>query len=180
MGAFLMFFFGIQIIMVHLVNYATDLGIDPLIAATFISVMSIASIGGRFFIGVSAERVNIHNTLLLTRVLLIVSFIFILFTRQVWSFYLFAVLFGIPYGGEIPQIPLFISHYFGTKTLATLVGIGTFMLNVGGALGSWTAGKIFDTTHSYNGAFMAGLAASVVSLILIWILKGRNRNVQCD
>lgn len=175
MGAFLMFFFSIQIIMVHLVNYATDLGIAPLMAATFISIISLASIGGRFFMGVSAERIDIHYTLLLTRVLLIVAFICILFTRTVWSFYLFAVLFGVPYGGEIPQIPLFIGNYFGTKSMATLVGISSFVMNVGGALGSWAAGKIFDSTRSYNGAFLAGLATASVSLILIVILKKRNR-----
>jgi predicted MFS family arabinose efflux permease len=174
MGAFLMFFFSIQIIMVHLVNYATDLGIAPLIAATFVSVISLASIGGRFFMGVSAGRIDIHYTLLLTRILLIVAFICLLFTRSVWSFYLFAVVFGVPYGGEIPQIPLFIGNYFGTRSMATLVGISSFVMNVGGALGSWAAGKIFDSTRSYNGAFLAGLATASVSLILIVLLKKHN------
>lgn len=170
-GAFFLFFLSIQIIMVHLVNYATDTGIDPIVAASFISIIGAVSIAGRFSMGVSAERLDVHNTLILTRVLLVVSFICILFTQPLWSFYLFAVLFGLPYGGEIPQIPLFIGKYFGIKKMATLVGISTFVMAVGGALGAWAAGRIFDTMHDYRGAFIVGLLSALGSLIMILILK---------
>ncbi len=36
MGSLLLFFFGIQMVMIHLVSYATDSGISALVAATFI------------------------------------------------------------------------------------------------------------------------------------------------
>jgi OFA family oxalate/formate antiporter-like MFS transporter len=171
MGAVLLFFFSIQIIMVHLVTYATDVGINPLVAATFISVIGAVSIAGRLLTGIGTDKTGIFNTLILTRIFLVVSFVCLLFTRSLWSFYLFAVIFGFPYGGEIPQVPLFIGKYWGTKSMATLVGLNLFVITIGGALGAWGAGKIYDAAHSYRGAFIAGGIAGLVSLILILILR---------
>jgi len=178
MGALLLFFLSIQIVMVHLVSYATDAGISPLLAATFVSVIGGVSIAGRLVTGAGADKTGIYNTLIFTRIFLVASFIFLLFAKPVWSFYLFAVIFGFPYGGEIPQVPLFIGKYWGTKSMATLVGLNTFVITIGGALGSWGAGKIYDVTRSYQGAFIAGGVASLISLILIFILKQKSRNTR--
>jgi MFS family permease len=176
MGAIFTFFFGIQIVMVHLVSYATDAGISPLVAASFVSVIGAVSIVGRLLTGAGADRAGIFNTLILTRVFLVISFVCLVFTRSLWLFYVFAVIFGFPYGGEIPQIPLFVGRYWGTKTLATLVGLNTFVIAIGGALGSWSAGKIYDTTRSYLWAFIAGGVAGLISLILILLLKRQSRS----
>jgi MFS family permease len=175
LSAFALFFFSIQIIMTHLVNYATDLGIDPLVAATFVSIIGAVSVAGRLSSGIGADRIGIHNTLILTRIFLVISFVIVIFTGPLWSFYLFALAFGLPYGGEIPQIPLYVGRYFGSRALATLVGLCVFVTNVGGALGPWTAGKIYDVTGSYDGAFIAGGLAGLVSLVLVLMLKRADR-----
>ena len=173
--SFLFFFFGIQIVMVHLVNYATDTGIDPLISATFISVIGAVSIAGRLSVGLGADRIGIINSLLLTRGFLVLSFLLLLFTNSTWSFYMFAVLFSIPYGGEITQIPLVIGRYFGTRSMATLMGVNVFVVTIGGALGPWLAGKIFDLTGSYDWAFIAGAVAAVFSVGMVLLLRNQDR-----
>jgi MFS transporter, OFA family, oxalate/formate antiporter len=180
LAAFGLFFFSIQIIMTHLVNYATDLGIDPLVAATFISIIGAVSIASRLSSGIGADRIGIHNTLILTRVFLVLSFVIIFFTGPLWSFYLFALAFGLPYGGEIPQIPLYVGRYFGDRDLATLVGLCVFVTNIGGALGPWLAGKIFDLTRSYDGAFIAGGLAGLISLAMVLALKRMDRPLRPD
>jgi len=177
MASFLPFFFGTQIVMVHLVNYATDTGIDPLVAATFVSVIGAVSIAGRLSIGVIAEKIGLYKSLILTCVFLVLSFVLLLFTRAPWSFYLFAVLFSIPYGCEVTQIPLVIGKYFGTRAMATLMGVTIFVIGLGGALGPWVAGKIFDITGSYDGAFIIGAVAAMISIVAVLLLKRQdNRN----
>ena len=173
--AFLFFFFGIQVVMVHLVNHATDVGIDPLVAATFISVIGAVSIAGRLGIGVGADRIGLYPSLLFTRAFLLVSFVLLLFTRSAWSFYLFAIVFSIPYGGEITQIPLVIGRFFGMKSMATLMGVSVFIVTIGGALGPWVAGSIFDATGSYNWAFIAGAVAAAVSMGMVLLLRRQER-----
>ncbi|MHB8104829.1 MAG: MFS transporter [Dehalococcoidales bacterium] len=171
MLCFLLFFFGTQMILVHLVNYATDVGIDPLIAATFISVIGAVSIIGRLSTGVIAEKIGLYNSLAIVCLALAVSFVMLLFTRATWAFYIFAVVFGLAYGGEVTQIPLSIARFFGTRIMATLMGVTLFITGLGGALGPWLAGKIFDVTASYNWAFIIGAAASALSIVLVWFLR---------
>jgi MFS family permease len=175
MGSVLLFFFSIQIVMVHLVTFATDTGITALTAATFVSVIGAVSIAGRLATGAATDKTGIYNTLIFTRIFLVAAFAVLLFARPVWSFYVFAAIFGFPYGGEIPQIPLFIGKYWGTKSMAMLVGLNTFVITVGGALGSWGAGLIYDHTQSYTWAFTAGGAAGLASLALILILMRTSR-----
>ncbi len=171
MAAFLLFFFGTQIIMVHLVNYATDAGIDPLVAATFVGIIGVASIASRLSTGVIAEKVGLYRSLVAMCLFLALAFVLLLFTRSTWSFYLFAVLFSIPYGGEVTQMPLVIGRYFGTQSMATLMGMTVFAAGLGGALGPWLAGKIFDLTSNYNGAFIMGAAIAAASMAVILLLR---------
>ena len=174
MAGFMLFFLGIQIVMVHLVNDATDQGIDPLVAASFVSVIGISSVAGRLTIGVLADKTGIHLSMVITRVFLVTSFVLLLFTHAVWAFFVFAVLFSIPYGGEVTQIPLVIGRYFGTKAMATLMGLTIFVNGLGGALGPWLAGKIYDTTGSYTWAFITGAISGLGSIIMVWALKRKD------
>jgi predicted MFS family arabinose efflux permease len=174
MAAFLFFFFGTQIVMVHLVNYATDTGIDPLVAATFIGVIGAASIASRLSMGVIAEKIGLYKSLIATCVFLALSFVLLIFTRSVWSFYLFAAIFSIPYGSEVTQIPLVIARYFGVRSMATLMGVTVFFIGLGGAMGPWLAGKIYDVTQSYNGAFIMGAAIAGASAGVVLLLRRRD------
>lgn len=180
LASFLLFFFGTQMVLVHLINYATDVGIDPLQAATFVSVIGLISIAGRLSTGVVSEKIGLYLTLILMCLSMVVAFILLIYSRSPWAFYLFAVFFGIPYGGEATQIPLVIARFFGTRVMATILGVTVFIIGLGGALGPWLAGKIFDVTDSYNWAFIAGACAAAGSMIIIFILQRRDKGKSAD
>lgn len=168
---FFLFIFCFQMVIVHLVNYATDVGISPLVAASFVGIIGAISIGGRLLLGVSADKIGAGNALIICCVLLTASLVLLLFTRTLWAFYLFAAIFGFAYGGEVPQIPIFIGKFFGTRAMSALVGLVLFVANIGGALGPWVAGKIFDTTSSYQLAFMIAVIASFCALLMALVLR---------
>ncbi len=50
-----------------------------------------------------------------------------------------------------------------------------FVIGLGGAFGAWLAGKIFDVTGSYNGAFITGAAAALGSIVVVTLLKRQDR-----
>lgn len=176
-GAFFFFFFGSQVVMVHLVNYATDVGISALIAATFVSVIGAVSVFSRIAAGVVTERAGLYKTLAATCLILALVFALLLFARRAWSFYLLAALFGIPYGGEVTLIPFVLARFFGTRAMATLMGVSVFFTGIGGALGAWYAGWIFDITDSYNWAFITGAIGAMASVIMVVMLRGKDRTV---
>ena len=83
---FFLFSFSSQIILVHLVNYATDTGINPLIAATFIGVIGLVGIPCQISVGAGSEKVGIYNILMLVRILLVIAFIWLILAKQYGSF----------------------------------------------------------------------------------------------
>ena len=169
--AFLLFSFCLQMIMVHLVNYATDLGITPLVAATLLSVVGIGSMLGRLAMGAASDRIGSSNALAICCVVLSISILWLVFTKELWMFYLFAIIFGFAYGGEVPQMAALVGQLFGLRSVAALVGIVLAGTSMGGALGAWVGGRIFDVTESYQIAFTIAVVVSVAALTLVLTLR---------
>jgi MFS family permease len=159
--------FCIQLIMIHLVNYATDLGISSFQAAGFLGIIGVVSIIGRLFMGGASDRIGTYRSLLVCGILLLASLIVLFFNTSPCGFYIFAVLFGFSYGGEIPQLPMLIAQIFGIRAMAALMGIVVFMGTIGGALGPWLGGKVYDVTQNYHFAFAIAAVACVLRLVLV-------------
>ncbi len=161
----------LSMVMVHLVNYTTDLGIAPLVAAAFVSIIGIASVLGRLTMGVLSDRIGSSNALAICCTIVMAAFVLLVFGNELWLFYVFSVTFGFAYGGEIPQMPALVGRFFGLKAVASLVGVIAFGATLGSALGSWAAGQIFYATESYRIAFALGAMASLFAVIATIFLK---------
>lgn len=168
---YFLFNFCVQMVMCHLVNRATDLGITSLVAATFVSIVGISSFLGRLTMGTASDRIGTNNALLICCATLSATLLLLLFAKQVWMFYLFSAMFGFSYGGEVPQIPSLIDRYFGLRAVAALVGVVLACSGIGGALGSWLGGRVFDITQTYQVAFIVALTASLFSMAMALLLK---------
>jgi MFS family permease len=175
---FTLFLFCIQMIMLHLINYATDIGIDSLVAASFVSIIGASSIAGRLMMGAGADKIGIHNTLLISIAMVVLAMLILTFADAMWALFLFAVIFGFAYGGEITQIPLFMSRCCGTKDMASLVGMVLFIGNIGGALGPWVGGKVFDVTADYQWAFIIGTLLVIIAMVLTLIIRKQNADLK--
>ncbi len=167
----------VQVVLVHLVNYATDQGISTLTAATLISMIGIGGIIGRLTMGGVSDKIGTYNSLIIMCLLLMVSLVWLIFSREVWMLYVFAIFFGFAYGGEVPQMPLLIGNLFGLQAVMALTGATSAATRAGGALGSWAAGKIFDVSNSYLIAFILTAVIAFGTLVISLFLKRmRERN----
>jgi predicted MFS family arabinose efflux permease len=161
----------VQVVLVHLVNYATDLEISALTAATLVSVIGIGSIAGRLAMGAVADKIGSFNSLLINCIMLLAAMVWLIFSGQIWMLYIFAVIFGFAYGGEVPQIPLLMGQIFGLQAVMALTGATSAAIRAGGALGSWAGGKVFDVTNSYFIAFVLTAVIALLALITIVLLR---------
>ena len=66
-----------------------------------------------------------------------------LFTRDAWSFYAAAVLFGLSYGGVMPLYALVTREYFGEKVMGSAYG-AVFLISTLG-MGSRLLGRRVDS-----------------------------------
>jgi MFS family permease len=167
---FFFFGFGVQLVQVHFVNYATDKGITSFVAATFLSVIGVFSFVGRLASGAVSDKIGHIRALIICCVIFTISLIWLTFAEQLWTFYFFALLFGLSYGGEVPLMPLLIGQFFGLKAVMALVGVMMASSRAGGALGAWMGGVVFDATNSYTVAFIIAAITGLLSLLIVPIL----------
>lgn len=161
----------LEIIMIHLVNHATDIGIPAATAAVFLSIIGGASIAGRLAGGIIADRIGTKIAIAMAAVLQGLAVLSLLVIREPWLFYIFAALFGLGYGGWVPPFPAITGELFGMKAHGAIFGVIVFAAAMGGAIGSYGAGLIFDVTQSYAWAFVAAATASIIAGLMALLLK---------
>lgn len=165
------FFFCLQVIMVHIAPYAVDIGISAIVAASMLSIIAAASVIGRFSAGFICDKVGLRRPLVACLVTATLALIWLLFAKEIWMFYVFAVIFGVAYGGIISLQSLVTAELFGLSSLGIVFGSLMFFGTIGGAIGPPLAGTIFDVTGGYNLAFLIcviiGALAIIFSLILL-------------
>ena len=69
-----------------------------------------------------------------------------------------------------------LTEMFSTKALGSLFGILTFCGTLGGAVGPFVLGLIFDNTGSYEMAFLILIGIIVAGLSLVLFIKPVRKN----
>jgi MFS family permease len=156
--------FVFNLILTHLVNYATDIKITPLVAAGMISAVGIASIIGRLGIGAFADKIGTKVDAIICCSLL--AFSSLLFISQIPALmWIAAVLFGVGGGGTAPLLPAMMGERVSANQLSRATGIGSTGFYIGAAIGPWLGGFIFDVNKSYLWALILAVAAGIIALI---------------
>jgi len=169
--------FILQLIMVHIFPHAVDIGLSGINAAIIISIMSISSTISQLLAGFVANKIGYRPTLFLSASVLALSLIILVFSKELWHFYAFALLFGSARGvSGVVQVTL-ITGIFGPRSLGTIIGSLEAFLTVGGAIGVSIAGSIFDATGSYNTPFVICIVQALLVMVFSYILM-RYKNIR--
>jgi MFS family permease len=152
----------------HMVTHAIDQGVPAMAATTVLSVLGVASLGGRIICGLLADRIGAKRMLLAGLTLQAVSVSLYAFTRDLGSFYAVAVVFGFAFGGSMPLYAILVREYFGARIMGTVFGAVGSVATLGMALGPWAGGWLYDTLGSYfwlyMGSFGIGLGAVAIAV----------------
>ncbi len=155
---------------VHVVPYATDLGISAAGAANIMVTIGVLSIVGKVALGGAGDRIGNKQALIISFTLWALAYSWLLLAGEEWMLCLFAVAFGIAYGGNSTSQSPLVARLFGLSSHGLIFGVLGLGVTVGGALGPFIAAYIFDATGSYQVAFLVCGAIAVVGLILSALL----------
>jgi len=178
-----LWFFCLQAIVVHIIPHATASGVTEMAAASILSILAGCSVVSRASIGFAADRLGARRALSLCLILSTLTFAWLMFAREIWAFYIFAVVFGLAYGGVIPLATLVPTELFGTKSLGMVIGALMLYSTIGGAGGAPFAGYVYDTTGSYRSVLpVLAVISAVTALLGVVLMKyvdraRRNRQV---
>jgi MFS family permease len=165
-AAFFCYGFGLQVIMLHLAPHATDLGLSAASAATILATVGGASVIGKVVLGSLADRIGNKRVYLVSFALMVASLLWLLPVREAWALYLFAVAFGLAYGGLATAHSPLVAWLFGMRQHGLIFGASFNGWTLGCAIGPIVAGYLFDVTRSYQTAFVICAVASTIGLIL--------------
>ena len=161
--------FHVQFIQTHLPAYITDEGLAPIIGAWSLALIGLFNIGGSFFSGWSGQiysKPKLLAAIYASRAAVIALFIFTPLSGT--SVLVFSAAMGILWLSTVPLTTGLIAQTQGLKFLSTLAGLVFFSHQVGGFLGAWLGGRLYDLTGNYEAMWIAailfGLAATIIHL----------------
>ncbi len=163
--------FCLMIVIVHIVPFAMDINVSPTKAAGVLSIIGGVSMVGRFFSGLTIDRIGSRRVMIFCFFLLIAGLLWLQLAKELWMIYLFAVIYGIAHGGFFTTFSPIVAEFFGIKSHGALFGIAMFSGTFGGAIGPFLAGYIFDVTGGYGPAIWISILMSALGLVLISLLK---------
>ncbi len=161
----------------HLKSHATDIGIEPMQAATILSILLGGSFVARAFgSGLLMARIGSLKTLFVFSSIQAATLGFLPFIDGIVVLYIAAAAFGFGYGGIGPTYPVIIRDYlpeqWAGRYTAIVIMFGTF----GMAIGGWMGGFGFDLSGAYDGAFLLGVGFNLINLgIVAYLITATRR-----
>ena len=155
--------FGLFVPFVHLVPYALDHGVAQSAAVLLVGAIGVGSTAGRFLLGGLADRLGRPLSFLLMFVGMGLSFVVWFFSTSLWPLALFALAYGVFYGGFVALAPAIVIDYFGAHHASSLIGILYTSVAFGTLIGPSAAGFAFDVSHSYTLPILVSVGAYVVA-----------------
>jgi MFS family permease len=156
-----------SVILAHVVSMATFNGIPGVEAAGVLAAIAGSSIISRFAFSVIADRFGGRVTLTMSLLGQTLPVIILFFATESWAFYLFAIVFGLSYGGEMVGFPIINKQLFGARApLGSIYSFEMVGAGIGMALGGWLGGAMFDMTGNYTWALATSLVVGCVGVPL--------------
>lgn len=169
-GAYFVCGLNLIFLATHLPAYLALCGQDPMLGAQAIAVIGGMNAVGSLAAGWLGARYPKH--ILLGLLYILRAFVFTAYFMMPptpASTLVFAAAMGMLWLSVAPLISGLVAEMFGTRYMATLLGIAFVMHQVGSSLGAWGGGLIFDASGSYDYAWkigvLIGFAAGIVQIV---------------
>ena len=171
---------GHAIILVYLVAMAEDEGVSTGLAAGVFVTLSVTSTITRFAVPVIADRMGSKPAMAGCFFLQVAPIFLLFFAHEAWQFYLFAVLFGIGFGGEMSAFPIINRQYYGSGPIGTTYGYQMMGAGVGMATGALIGGQLRDFTGNFDATMVLSLVLSLIGVVSIMLLPTTKKELLPD
>jgi predicted MFS family arabinose efflux permease len=164
--------FQLAFITVHLPAYLLDRGLSADVGAWTVGVIGLFNIVGSLSSGWLGDRVPkrfILASIYFARALAVIAFITL--PASAAGAIVFGAVTGLLWLSTVPPTSGLVVVMFGTRWLAMLFGFAFFSHQVGGFLGVWLGGLLFESTGSYDVVWWLsvffGVASAVINLPIV-------------
>ena len=170
---FQLFFIGI-----HLPAYLVDRGLPAEVGGWTLAIVGlfniIGSVGAGWLGNLMPRRYILAGIYILRSVAI---FVYIMVPLSAVSTLIFGAVMGLIWLSTVPPTSSLVAIMFGTRWLTMLVGAAFFSHQIGGFLGVWLGGLLFEQTGSYDVVWWLtiffGIASALINLPIVEKPVGR-------
>jgi MFS family permease len=166
---------GHHIIITHQVAFAIDVGYERLYASAVLS-----SSGWMFCLGalssLISDRIGREPAITISVAAILSSIIILLMITDAsrhWMLYYFSCVFGFGFGMCAPLVAATLTDIFQGPKVGTTVGFVWFSFAVGGGIGPWFGGLLFELVGNYRLAFASAGVLFIMAGGAIWLAAPR-------
>ena len=159
--------FHVAFIATHLPSFLTDGGLSSWVGATALSLIGLANICGSLLFGRLGDRYRkkyLLSALYFGRSVVIGLFLIVPLTN--FTALLFGAFIGFLWLATVPLTSGTVAQIFGSRYLSTLYGVVFFSHQIGSFMGVWLAGRLYDSTGSYDVVWWMAIALGVLATLV--------------
>ncbi len=159
--------FQLAFITVHMPAYLKDTGMPLWVGGWTLAVIGLANAVGSLYSGWLSSRVPkrwILSAIYLGRSIAIVAFI--LLPPSPATAIAFGIVIGFLWLSTVPPTSALVMVMFGNRYMAMLYGFAFFSHQVGGFLGVWLGGVLYEAYGSYIVVWWLSVALGIASAVI--------------
>ena len=164
-------------ILLHGVSHMTDAGLAASVAAQVVATMAIFGMVGKIANGLLADRIGAKWAMAGFLGLQAIMIPLFIEAETAPTFYTWAVLFGLGYGGPMPVYAMLFREYFGLRSIGTILGVFFMVASVGMGSGGLMGGMMHTSFGSYAMPFLTSTTTGMLAALLALTLPSPKREV---
>jgi sugar phosphate permease len=161
--------------------FEQEVGLAPQRATFLYSLLFGCSVAGKFLFGYLSDSIAKRRVMLMTTLILLAGCLMLFrpgsgeqlieFTRSIPQLVLFALVWGLGFGGSFTMIQLTAVESFGTRSLGKILGIIVFVDSIAATLGTLLISQMKTRTGSYLVPFLTLVGVAVVAVINVLLIQ---------
>src|SRR5215831_15950773 len=167
------FCFGLVAVgtVVHLIAYLEGLGYKGGSAALAMSILFGLGALGKVLLGHVADRIGARLTLVADFAAAALTFLLVFGVARGLVLVVFILAFGVAAAAPVALLPLLVAESLGRRRFGVLAALTGIAATIGATIGPVIAGRIFDVTGGYAGAFELFILAEVVGALATFVCQ---------
>ena len=152
------------------VQHLQDIGFPLAMASSALTGLGLGSAIGKFFFGWLCDQIKATYACALSLVLLAAGTIMLMYiqpTSPLAMVWLYSIVLGLGAGGWLPTMSMLVNINFGLVAYGAIFGMISLAQGIGGALGPFFGGYLYDTMNTYRQAFTIFLVLFGVAIPLV-------------
>lgn len=159
--------FHVAFLATHLPGVVASCGLSTQVAAWSLALLGLFNIVGSFGIGWAMGRWRLKSLLsLIYTVRAVAVLLFVLAPKTEFVMLVFAAVMGITFLSTVPPTAGLVAKFFGPANMAMLFGVVMLTHQIGGFLGAWLGGKVFESNGNYNWIWYADIVLAVGAALI--------------